>query len=314
MLLVKFAEDVYFPDVKSKVRGNTYQGYESAYVKYIRPYFLKVHLEDVTLSKVQKFVNSIEKPGAARRSFCTLRQILNCARRHGASCAGSDTVRGTHLPATEGNCNAVLSVSEAADLIRAFRGHPLEACVTLCVMLGLRRCEAFGVMWKDINFSTGQVYVRRSRQYVKGREVVYPPKTRKSKRTCVLPKKHLRRLKKIKIKTKARDSDYVMPLSVKDAASEYKSHVLHTGVTYTPFMNLRHTYASASVECGTDVCVVARMLGHTSTDMAYSRYVLVSNRVQRRCQRKLSRSIALAGFVNAVSSTFSRLICATGKV
>ena len=48
--------------------------------------------------------------------------------------------------------------------------------------LGLRRGEACGLKWSDIDLRTGEVRIRRSRQVVHGHEVVEAPKTERSAR------------------------------------------------------------------------------------------------------------------------------------
>lgn len=282
MKLCQFAEQVYFPHVRTTVRANTFIGYESAYRLYIRPTFGDTDMESITVSDVQSWITSFAKPGCARRSYTTLRQIIRYAADVGKYNGDDPTKHNIKLPHTPGNQNKVLTSREVMELVNGFRGHKLEACVLCSVAMGLRRCECFGLKWSDIDFTTGSVTVHRSRQHIQGHEVVYPTKTKKSTRTCYLPKFALSRLKEIR----GSDNEWLLTVPVSQAAYVYRKHVHNNGLPYTPFMNLRHTWATLAVESGTDVLVVAQMLGHTDASMAYNRYVRPSNSVHQKVQQQ----------------------------
>lgn len=284
MLLSEFADTVYFPRVRKTVRSNTLCGYESSYRKYIKPVFGDTDVKDISAGSIQMWIDSFKHPGAARKSYCTLRQILRTARNFD-ELTEDPTEKGTvRLPKTRGNVNRILTMSEVKQLVHGFKGHPLEACVICSVYLGLRRCESFGLKWSDVNFKTGQVHVSRSRQYVNGKEVVYPPKTTMSRRTCYLPRHVLKRLRTIYKNSKC---EWLLPVPVSRAAYMYRKHVLKTKVPYTPFMNLRHTWATLAVESGADISLVAKMMGHADITMTYRRYVKPTEQAYQQVQRNM---------------------------
>lgn len=288
---------MYFPHVRATVRANTFVGYESAYRLYIRPTFGNTDISNITVSDVQSWITSFHKPGCARRCYATLRQILRYAADVGEYTGDDPTRHNIRLPSTSGNKNKVLTSQEVVKLINGFRGHKLEACVLCSVTMGLRRCECFGLKWEDIDLTTGAVVVHRSRQYVQGTEVVYPTKTKRSTRTCYLPKFALARLRQIQKDA----NEWLLPVPVSQAACIYKKYVQENGLPYTPFMNLRHTWATLAVESGTDVLIVAQMLGHTDASMAYKRYVKPSNAVHRRVQRQFNLLVTKGVMLNNVS-------------
>lgn len=269
MKLYEFTETYYLPHIHKLVRGNTYEGYKSSYIKNVRPRFGNVELEDISYIDVQDWIDAFEKPGKACRSYSTLRQILRYATDMGVYKGDDPTKHNIRLPRTNGNTHKVLTAQEVRILLDGFKDHPLEACVLCSVSMGLRRCESFGLKWKDIDFNTGAVYVHRSRQCVRNKEVVYPTKTKKSTRICYLPLFALNRLRTIQ----GNAEDWLLPVPVAKAALMYRKHTETNNLPYTPFMNLRHTWATLAVESGTDVLVVANMLGHTDMQMAYKRYV-----------------------------------------
>ena len=300
MLLCEFAETRYLPYVKNCVRENTYVGYESSYRRYVKPKFGNVDMNDITTFDVQTWVDSFSTPGCARRSYATLRQILRKAQDWDVYSGKDPTKCHITLPKTQGNTNKVLTADEVGKLVEGFRGHPLEACVICSVSMGLRRCESFGLKWGDINFDTGSVYVHRSRQCVKGKEVVYPTKTKKSTRTCYLPQFALVRLNEIK----RNSNEWILPVPVDKASALYKQHINTNNLPYTPFMNLRHTRATLQIESGTDITVVANMMGHTDITMAYDRYVRPRQSTYEQVQQKFNAAVQ----ANLVSTCNSKSV------
>lgn len=306
MLLSEFADTVYFPRVRKTVRSNTLCGYEGSYQKYIKPAFGNIDVDDISSGSIQTWVDSFKHPGAARKSYCTLRQILRTAYNFD-KLAKDPTVKGTvKLPKTKGNVNRVLTVSEVKQLVHGFKGHPLEACVMCSVYLGLRRCESFGLKWSDIDFKSGRVYINRGRQHVNGEEVVYPPKTVLSRRTCYLPRHVISRLKAIR---KTSSCEWLLPVPVSKAAYLYRKQVLKIKVPYTPFMNLRHTWATLALESGTDISLVAKMMEHTDITMAYKRYVKPTEHVYQQVQHNIYRKNSLNIVYRIIYSIYNHVMC-----
>lgn len=284
MTLDDFATQYYFPVTKANVRENTYVGYVSSYNLYVKPKFGSVEMESITVSDVESWINQIERPGAANKAFMTLRQLLRKAADYDMY-AGKDPAKcHIKLRKTSGNESKILTAEEVAQLLKAFKGHPLEACVICSVTLGLRRCESFGLKWQDIDMQTGAVHVRRSRQTVNGVERVYDPKTKKSNRVCYLPDFAVKRLSKIK----KEESSWILPVPVDKAAAMYKYHCNKCNVPYTPFMNLRHTWATLLAQNNVDIVFIANMLGHIEIDMAYKRYIKPTEESYKQVQKVYS--------------------------
>lgn len=303
MKLTTFTEDVYLPTVKNQVRLNTYVGYEGSYYKYIKPWFKDYDINDVNAFEIQKFVDHFDKPGSARRCFSTLRQIIHLAQDCEVYVKKDPTKKHIKLPKTAGNTSKVLTYDEVSTLLNGFKDHPLEACVICSVTLGLRRCESFGLKWSDINFKTGEVHIHRSRQIVKGKEVVYPPKTKLSERTCYLPSFALKRLKQIQ----KDGNNWLLPVPVNKAPGMYRKFIEDNNLPYTPFMNLRHTWATLQIESGTDVVLVAKMMGHTDIDMAYKRYVRPSKQSFINVQHNFNNNVTQVSHRRSIKSMLKNL-------
>lgn len=69
-------------------------------------------------------------------------------------------------------------------------------------------------------------------------------------------------------------------------------------------MNLRHTYATLALESGTDILLIARMLGHTDLEMAYKRYVKPSKQAYMSAQNNMQGLITPDTLEEPKSQTF----------
>ncbi len=65
--------------------------------------------------------------------------------------------------------------------------HRLYALWVVLIMLGLRRSEACGLHWSDVDLAAGTLRVERGLQRVEGELRELPTKTRRSNRTVPLP-------------------------------------------------------------------------------------------------------------------------------
>lgn len=76
---------------------------------------------------------------------------------------------------------------EARTFLRRVRGHRLYGLWVVVLMLGLRRSEICGLHWSDVDLDIGTLRVSRGLQRVKGELRELPTKTRRSRRTVLLP-------------------------------------------------------------------------------------------------------------------------------
>ncbi len=72
-------------------------------------------------------------------------------------------------------------------LLNATRDHRLHALFVVFAVLGLRRSEALGLRWDDVDLEAGVLRVRRSLHRVEGQLATFPTKTQRSARAAPLP-------------------------------------------------------------------------------------------------------------------------------
>lgn len=219
MLFGTFASTVWKPSC-AKLRECTLVGYESALNRHILPQWSGKDLDSITVADIESWLDSFDKPGAARKAWAVFRAILRLAFRRGMT-DNDVTRREIRLPRLRHYEPRVLSAQEVRKLLKGFYGHPLEAWLLVSVCAGLRRCESVGIEWSDLDLRRGTVTVKRSVQWVAGHETVTEPKTDLSRRTVALPRFAVKRLAELRHGTKT--GRLVGNLNANQVANRYKS-------------------------------------------------------------------------------------------
>ena len=286
-MLFSEAAEKYIADKSARLRASTVEGYRSALDRHVLPRWGAAELGDIDPAGIQSWVNSFELPGAAEKAYKTLRQVIRWAIRRLGVRMYDPTAAGVELPRKAAHRPRVLDAAGTASYLRALWGHECEAVAICSVTLGLRRGEACGLRWSDIDLRTGEVRIRRSRQVVQGQEVVVAPKTERSARSCWLPRFAVRRLRALR---KGR-SGWLCDLTPDAVARRIRSACRRAGSAYTSMTECRHTWATLAVEAGVGIETVALMLGHTDISTAYEHYIVPRARVCKDAQSQVEQLI-----------------------
>lgn len=81
---------------------------------------------------------------------------------------------------------AVWTAEQTAQFLTTIHDHRLYAAFHVIALRGLRRGEASGLRWSDLDLTSGLLTVSRQVQHQDGRLVTCPPKSRASNRTIAL--------------------------------------------------------------------------------------------------------------------------------
>ena len=78
------------------------------------------------------------------------------------------------------------SAAEARQFLAAAKSDPLYAAFVVLIYYGLRRGEALGLRWEDVDFDAGTIRVRMQLQRIRGELLLAPVKTHAGKRDLPL--------------------------------------------------------------------------------------------------------------------------------
>ena len=288
-MLFSEAVEMYWADKSKRLRGNTLEGYASAIRRHLMPAWAGREVEGITHDEVQEWVDSIPTYGAAAKAYKTFRQIYRWIVRK-EQLRIWDVTQGIELPQAPVARRDALTAAEERETLRGIVGQPWEAVVLLAAALGLRRCEACGIDWSDIDWRTGWVHVQRWAHWVGGEVVEYRTKTKLSDRWLRLPRFALARLRQIR--GHRRSGRVRGGLAPHQIAGRFRRACRGAGLPWVPMTCLRHSWATIALEAGAAIEDVSVALGHSTVDTCIQHYLQSFRTVVRRAGACYEAAIA----------------------
>jgi integrase len=195
-----------------------------------------------------------------------------------------------------------LTVEEAALLLDAVREDRLFALYAVALGEGLRRGEALGLRWSDIDLENDTLRVSVSLQRSDGELQLTEPKTARSKRTVPLPgacvealTEHRQRQKQEEAAAPVWLNDWNLvftttigtPLDPQNVLHQFQAVCERVGLPRLRFHDLRHTCASLLLAQGVEARVIMDTLGHSLIGTTLNLYAHVMPATQRDAAGKM---------------------------
>jgi integrase len=97
----------------------------------------------------------------------------------------------------------VWTAAQTAQFLAQVRGHRLYALFHLVALRGLRRGEAAGLRWSDLDLDAGTLTVSGELQQLGGRLIVGPPKSDAGRRVVALDRTTITALREHRVRQQA---------------------------------------------------------------------------------------------------------------
>ena len=141
----------WFATYKSDLRANTQAMYRNAYNVHILPYLATQKLRDVRPVHIQQVMKGVAglSDSMQHKVLLTMRQLFTTARQNGLILA--DPTEGVKTtPHAKPQKKTHLTLAEQEALMASLSDPQAQCFVGLCLYCGLRREEALGLQWGDI--------------------------------------------------------------------------------------------------------------------------------------------------------------------
>lgn len=240
----------------------------------------------------------------------TMRALFCCAIEN-SIIAKTPVTYSIKARGTPSEARVPLTVDQTSALCRAALTHPnkyLYTFIALCCYAGLRRGEALGLNFKNVDLRAGVIHVRE--QYVsyggKG-YVTTELKTPNSNRDVPIPPVLLAHLSQLKgnrtdgyifdVDSRSLSNTIASAMRGLCAVDENGAPVKRRRKGSLPFYAhphlLRHTYATRCFEAGMDIKEVQYLLGHSKPSMTMEIYVhYMAHARQEDTARKIERAFS----------------------
>ena len=297
---------------KPTIRPTTQKGYEQWIYVHTIPILGHIPLNKLTQSDFQKFLNEMKTNGrkihrdtkggemaarSVRSCYHVIRMSLDRAVREGL--IKKNPILGCGLPQAEPKEMKILSKEEIQRFLIQAKAEGMYELFLLELTTGMRRGEILALTWDDLNFETGELHINKQYTPVGGRLILCEPKTKAAFRTIILPPVMVELLKEYK---KGVFSPLMFPSRIKPEKPIDPGYVRkrlqqileRAGCKKVRFHDLRHTFATMSLEHGMDVKTLATIIGHVSSRTTLNIYTHITNEMQENAAANIDRGIAKA--------------------
>ena len=264
---------------RPQVRPHTHRVYSQHVTIHMAPALGGLRLLDLAPHHVAAFLARLvaegRSPTTARNIRATLRRALADAVRVGTLARNAAAL--AQAPRLQPPPPAWLDAAQAERFLAAALGSESGDCLALILLLGLRRGEALGLRWEDLD--GGRLSIRRTLQ--DGAE--FPTKSRASTRTLPLPPEALEIMERQRDRTTG--TGYVWPRpDGRPRSDSWLNKPLRlllegAGLPRVRLHDLRHSTASILLERGIPARVVADLLGHSHVGLTLGTYSHVTTRL-----------------------------------
>ncbi|AGL62074.1 putative tyrosine-family recombinase/integrase [Candidatus Saccharimonas aalborgensis] len=317
--------------VQPSIRRSTLAGYESLVRIYLKPGLGNKYLTKLSVADVQTFIDNQLRTGQSHRTVQKMRCILSAVLQRAAKeeRISRNVARLVTIPMYKPKEAEPWSVDELTAFLRAASDHQYYPIYFLMGFYGLRRGEALGLSWSDIDFTNKIIRVRRQVDYSNHTYSYVELKTRASKRNLPILDATLAVLNNLKSTTAGPLPDLIfktsngLPVDPNNLRRSFKRISKEAGLPIITLHHLRHT-AATNLK---NLCVAPRdvqaILGHShisttlqiyqhadinDTSEALQKYELqISEKSASSRQIKPSGDKILAEYIKINSATVGRV-------
>lgn len=280
-----------------RLAANTIRGYRVNLEKHIYPRIGDIPLNRIKPSDIQKLYDELLASGL---SGTTVRYVHNNLHRaFGFAVKQELLIRNpvdmVEPPKIDRPEITPLTMEQVKHLLRVCHDQEIYIPVMLAVTLGLRRGEALGLQWSDIDLAEKTLTVRHSAICDADGFRLSSPKTKNSRRTLLLPDMVCDALESalsnqqimkyeagstynsLNLVCCRRDGN---PFTTNALQHQFHDTLIKHDLPAIRFHDLRHTHATLMLRSHIPAKIVSSMLGHSSIGITLDTYSHVMTEMQ----------------------------------
>ena len=280
---------------KDNITDSTYKGYERSIRLHIPHKFGQMRLVDILPEDMFEMFWELDRRGIGARAYNITRTLINKAYKDARNWGGPtvNPVYGIRRKRIQRKEITVLSAAQAQRLLAEINGHELDMPVSLGLHTGMRIGEVLGLMWKDIDYDTKTLTVRRQAlRKTRGGIQFKPPKSKSSTRRITLNEQLIKKLRaqqdwieeyKAYLKEADREDEWQdfdlvcpsrvgTPLDKCNLNKRFQALLAEIGLPKCTFHTLRHTHATLLMLKNISPKVVSERLGHADIKITLEIY------------------------------------------
>ena len=284
--LRQFSEKVFMPSLTVRCSENTRCSYQLNLDNWILPALGDLKMPEITSANISAVLLSMQSQGKAQGTCVKVYTVLHSLFKMAYM---GDVIEKNPMDKVErprprkdevqGKEVEAYTVEEVQRILAGLEAEPLKcrAYLRLLIDTGIRRGEACGLQWKDVDFQANTITISGNLCYTPQKGVYLDtPKNGHTRTVDVDPDviallRELRNAQSLSrwVFTQDDSAEPMHPQSptryMKKFSKRYKIHDLHPH-------KLRHTFASIAITNGADVASVSEKLGHSDKAVTLRMY------------------------------------------
>ena len=299
-------KDDYLPNIKANTRAR----YELDIRLHLKPGLGSIPLAGLTTQHIQSYYKKELKTLSAK-SVRNLHGVLHQALEQAANnyLIKDNVSDKCVLPRKEQTEMHPLTDEALKRFLKAIQGHQYENLYIVTLFTGMREGEVLGLSWDNVDFDRGIIRIRRQLQKERAPGSGYHFTTLKNgKERIVQPAPYVMEVLKRVQENQRQDQALLQdrwsnPMNLvfttrygKHCAfatvyNNFKVIVASIGMPEVRFHDLRHTFATLSLQNGTDIKTVSESMGHATTAFTMDRYGHVSHEMMKNSADRMQNLI-----------------------
>lgn len=296
----QYADGVYMPTKETTLSENARSSYRMFLDRHILPILGDTLLTEVTPAMLTKLLVDFQRTGKSHATCVKLYNILNGLFQMAFL---DDSIQINPMlkvkrpvprkdEAAVDEAEKAYTVDEMRRILKCLKEEPLKwrTYITLMADTGIRRGEACGLNWSDVDFNTLTVTVRRNLQYTPSAGVYEAAPKNGKARVVDIGADTAALLKQLRSEQASTCmSRYVFtqdgspePMHPQTPTRYFRKFGKRYGVEDFHPHKLRHTSASLAITNGADVVSVSERLGHSDTAVTLRMYAHANEESIRR--------------------------------
>ncbi len=258
--------------VKPTIRRGTLSGYETIIRIYLKPGLGNKSLAKLSSQDVQAFIDNQIRIGQSPRTIQKIRIVLSAVLKRAMKedRISRNVAREVDIPMYRPKEVEPWNVDELTDYLQAASDHRYYPIYFLMGFYGLRRGEALGLSWSDIDPNNKVIRVRKQVEYYEGIYSYAELKTENSRRELpMLPAvfnvlQHLQPTNDGPLPDLIFKTSSGLPVDPHNLRRTFKRISKEAGLPKSTLHHLRHTAATNLKDLGVPAKDVQAILGHSN--------------------------------------------------
>ena len=297
--------DLWFSDIKLRVKESTYMNYRMKYEKHIRAVLGGFTYERITTDKLNDFIQVKLSSGLSAKYTADIAGVIKSVCRFAKKRFGyEDKSEFITMPKGKTKEKDLLNKAEQTTLNNYLASNPnvSNVGILLSAATGIRIGELCALKWENIDLEKRTLTVKNTVQRIKNingntstKLIITSPKSSTSVREIPLPDFIIPILESIKTK----EDHYLLSgtraiVEPRTMQYRFKRILSDLNLPDVSFHSLRHGFATTCIALGFDVKTLSEILGHSSVEITLNRYVHSSMERKAEFMKTLSAMFTVA--------------------